>query len=158
MIANSRRPREGNVRAAAVLAGLLLSSCVPQYSSPQQVQASNPSVTYTYRSDQDLVQTNQTAATFCSRYQSVPRAANFTNNPDGSKAVIFECVPTIAPVAPSPQFNPNVAYNYRTDQELLDASRNAQIYCMNNGSPQTISNIVTNSDGSKTVTFQCSSR
>jgi len=51
-------------------------------------------------------------------------------------------VPTTAPVAAAPQFNPNVAYSYRTDQELLDASRNAQAYCMNNGSRQVTSNIV----------------
>jgi hypothetical protein len=155
MIPNSRRFRGLKLQAAAVLAGLLPAACVPQYSAPQQVQSSNPTVTYTYNSDQDLIQANQTAATFCSRYQAVPRAANFTTNQDGNKAVIFECVPTTAPVAAAPQFNPNVAYSYRTDQELLDASRNAQAYCMNNGSRQVTSNIVTNADGSRTVTFQC---
>ena len=153
MIANSCRFLK-SVRAATVLAGLMLASCVPQPSSPEQVQTSNPSVTYKYRTDQDLVQANQSAATFCDRYQSVPRTANFGNNPDGSKLVVFECVPPRT--APPPQFNPNLTYNYRTDQELLDASRNAQIYCMNSGSQQVISNIVTNANGTKTITFQCS--
>jgi len=155
MIANSCRLLKVNVRTAAVLAGLMAASCAPLHSSPEQVQASNPSVTYKYSSDQELVQANQSAATFCNRYQSVPRATNFANDPDGSRIVVFECVQTSA--APPAQYNPNLTYNYRTDQELLDASRNAQIYCMNNGSQQVISNIVTNANGTKTVTFQCSS-
>jgi hypothetical protein len=157
MTANSCRFPKANIRAATVLAGLLAASCVPPYSSPQQVQASNPTVTYKYRSDQELLQANQNASTFCNRYQSVARTANFANDPDGSKVVIFECVQTAA-AAPQPQYNPNLTYNYRTDQELLDASRNAQIYCMNNGSQQVVSNIVANANGTKTVTFQCSQR
>ena len=154
MIANSCRFLKVNVRAAAVLAGLIVASCGPEFSSPEEVQTSNPSVTYKYRSDQELVQANASAATFCNRYQSVPRTANFATDPDGSRLVIFECVPPSG--APPLQYNPNLTYNYRTDQELLDASRNAQTYCMNNGSQQVISNIVTNSDGSKTITFRCS--
>ena len=57
-----------------------------------------------------------------------------------------------------PQYNPNLTYNYRTDQELLDASRNVQTYCMNNGSQQVTSNIVSNTDGTRTVTFRCGPR
>ena len=155
MIANFRRSLKWG--AATMLTASLAASCAPHYSSPEQVQANNPSVTYKYSGDQELVQANQNAATFCNRYQSVPRTANFANDPDGGKVVVFECVQTSAAIPP-PQFNPNLAYNYRTDQELLDSSRNAQIYCVNNGSPQVISNIVTNANGTKTVTFQCSPR
>lgn len=144
-----------NVRAAVVLAGLVAVACAPLHSSPEQVRASNPSVTYKYSSDQELVQANQRAAKFCNRYQSIPGAANLAKDSDGSQIVVFECVETSA--TSQEQYNPNLTYNYRTDQELLDASRNAQIYCMNNGSQQLISNIVTNENGTKTVTFQCSS-
>ena len=157
MIANSWRLLKVDIRVAAVLVGLMAASCAPQYSSPQQVQASNPSVTYKYRSDQELVQANQNAATFCNRYQSVPRTVSFANDPDGSRVVVFECVQA-SPAAAPPQFNANLTYTYRTDQELLDASRNAQSYCMNKGSQQVVSNIVTNPNGTKTVTFQCSPR
>lgn len=148
---------KANVGAAAVLAVLLAAGCVPMSSSPQQVRASNPTVTYKYRTDQDLIQANQNAMTFCNQYRSSSRTASFSNDPDGSKVVVFECV-QMSPTAPSPQYNPNLIYNYSTDQELLDASRNAQAYCMNSGSQQVISNIVTNANGTKTVTFQCSPR
>jgi hypothetical protein len=40
----------------------------------------------------------------------------------------------------------------------VEASRTAQNYCMNSGSQQLISDIVTNANGTKTVTFQCSRR
>jgi hypothetical protein len=158
MTANSCRRLEVNFRAATVLAGLMVASCAPPYSAPQQVQASNPSVTYKYHNDQELLEVNQSAATFCNQYRAVPRPASFATGQDGSKVVVFECVQTTMPMASPPQFNPNLTYNYRTDQELLDASRNAQIYCTNNGSQQVISNIVTNTNGTRTVTFQCSPR
>jgi hypothetical protein len=158
MTNKSRPSLKAGVKAAMVLAGLMVTSCAPiMDTSPEQVQASNPTVTYKYGSDQDLVQANQNAGIFCNRYQSVPRPVNFSNDPDGNKVVIFECIQSSAAV-PTPQYNPNLAYNYRSDQELLDASRNAQTYCMNNGSQQVISNMTTNSNGTKTVTFRCSPR
>ncbi len=151
----NNRFQKANVLTAAVLAGLMTASCAPQYSSPQQVRASNPTVTYKYRTDQDLIQANQNAITFCNQYRSMPRTASFSNDPDGSKVVVFECVQSPLATSPPP-YNSNLSYTYRTDQELLDASRNVQFYCMNNGSQQVISNIVTNTNGTRTVTFQCS--
>jgi hypothetical protein len=56
------------------------------------------------------------------------------------------------------QPNSNLAYSYRTDQELLDGSRNAQAYCMSNGLQHTVANISTNANGTKMATFQCSQR
>jgi hypothetical protein len=144
-----------------VAIGLMVASCAPQYSSPQQVQStvpSNPTVTYKYMGDQDLVQANQNAAVFCNQYQSVPRTKTFSTEPDGGKLVVFECLQTAHPQILPPQYNPNISYNYMTDQELVDASRNAQIYCMNNGSQQVISNVITNTNGSRTVSFQCAPR
>lgn len=155
MINKSCPALKAGVKAAAILACLTVLSCAPINTSPEQVQASNPTVTYKYGSDQDLVEANQSAGIFCNQYQSVPRPMNFSNDPDGSKVVIFECIQSSAAVS-TPSYNPNLAYNYRSDQELLNASRNAQTYCMNNGSQQVISNVVTNSNGTKTVTFRCS--
>lgn len=156
MVVDFRRLVKPTVGAAAALAVLLAASCAPQYSSPQQLQASNPSVTYKYHNDQELLQVNQTAVTFCNQYHAVPRANSFTNSPDGSKVVVFECLQLATAMPSAAQFNPNLTYTYRTDQELLDASRNAQVYCMNSGSSQVISNVVTNADGSRSVAFRCS--
>jgi hypothetical protein len=147
-----------NVQVAAVLAGLLVASCVPQYSEPVQVQANNPSVTYKYHGDNELVQANQNAATFCNRYQAVPRTVNFGTDPDGSRVVVFECLQSSQPLVPVSQVNSNLTYNYRTDQELLNASRKAQAYCMDNGSPKVMSKIANNRNGTKTVTFKCVAR
>jgi exopolysaccharide biosynthesis predicted pyruvyltransferase EpsI len=156
MIMIRRCFRRGNVWAVALLAAGV-ASCGPWPSSQQPVQSSNPSVTYNYRTDQELLQANQNATTYCSQYQTAPRTANITNNSDGSKAVVFECVRTALP-APAP-VNPNLSYTYRTDQELVQASQTAGAYCQKYGSqPMTTSSLVTNSDGTKTVTFQCGSR
>jgi hypothetical protein len=141
--------------AAGLLAMLLATACVPQNVPPQEVQARNPSVTYKYRGDQELLQANQNAVTYCSQYQSTPRTVSIDDTGDGQKVVVFQCV-AMGPAVPSaPPYNPNLAYNYNTDQGLIDASRNADNYCMANGSQRAVSTIVTNTNGSRTVTFQC---
>jgi len=161
MSRNSIRLVKLTLRSAAVLTGLMTAACVAPYQPPQQLQSSTPTVTYKYHTDTDLLQVDQTASNYCSRYQAVAQAGGFTNDPDGSKVVVFNCVQaaTIAavpePIAP-PAYSPNMVYPYRTDQELLNAQRNAQIYCMNHGSQQVISNVTMNPNGTKTGTFQCS--
>lgn len=160
MITHSHRLTDIILGTTAVFAALLMASCVSTRSSPEQVEASNPSVTYKYRSDDELIQANQRAITFCQQYpSSLPRTASFSNDSDGSKIVVFECVPTTAFAAtPARRPNADLTYSFRTDQELLDASREAQMHCLNNGLPEMDSDITFNSDGSKTVTFHCSPR
>jgi hypothetical protein len=145
----------------AVATGTLAACAGSQ--GPRQVRAENPTVTYTYKTDQELVQASQSAAAYCAQYQSVQRTARITNNADGTNTVVFDCLKTTAtvpapgPVVAAPPVNPGMTYTYRTDQELLDASRNAEAYCMRYGTPMT-STMVTNPNGTKTVTFQCSPR
>lgn len=146
------------LKAAILSAGLALVACAPQYAAPQQVSATNPQVTYKYRSDAELVQVNQTATLYCGRFQAVPQTARFGSDPDGSRVVVFDCLPAAPMQVAVMQPNPNLAYSYRTDQELLDGSRNAQAYCMSNGMQHTVANISTNANGTKTATFQCSLR
>ena len=148
-----------NMRAAIVLATAAVASCTPSHSL-QQVKTSNPSVTYEYRGDQELLQAQQNAVTFCNQYQSAPRPARITTGSNGGpNNVVFECDPNLpAAVSPQQAAGPNLTYSYRTDQELLDASRSAQTYCMVNGSQVAVSNTGTNPDGSRTVMFQCTPR
>lgn len=155
MIAIFRRVRGFNI---ALLAAGTVAACVQVPSSQQPVQASNPSVTYNYRTDQELLKASQNATTYCGQYQTAPRAATITNNADGSKTAVFECVRTAAPAPPPPPVNPNLSYTYRTDQELVQASQTASAYCLRNGSQPMTSNMVTNTDGTRTVTFQCGPR
>lgn len=146
---------------AATAAAAMLASCAPGPRAAQTVAQSNPSVTYKYRGDQELLGANQQAAAFCNQYGTAPRTASLTNNADGTNTVIFECVKTgastsaLPPMAPLPP-NPALTYSYRSDQELLDAGRRADAYCMNYGQRMVAtSNIVTNLDGTRTATFQC---
>jgi hypothetical protein len=145
-----------NLRATAVLATVAVAACASPHSL-QQVKTSNPSVTYEYRGDQELLEAQQNAVTFCNQYGSAPRPARFTSGSNGeSNNVVFDCDPNLRTSAPAQQaFDPNLTYSYRTDQELLDASWNAQTYCMDNGSQRAVSNIRTNTDGSRIAMFQC---
>ena len=154
MIMRFRRFRGLSV---ALLTAGAVAACAQAPSTPQAVQATSPTVTYNYRTDQELVTANQSAMTFCSQYQTVPRTSNITNNSDGSKTVVFECVRTTAAVsAPAPvPVNPPLSYSYRTDQELVQASQTASAYCAQNSALPMTSRVTTNLDGSRTVTFQC---
>jgi hypothetical protein len=153
MITTFRRLRGLNI---ALLAAGTVAACTQLPSSQQPVQASNPTVTYSYRTDQELLSASQNATTYCGQYQTAPRAATLTNNADGSKTAVFECVRTAVP-APAP-VNPNLSYTYRTDQELVQASQTASAYCLRNGSQPMTSTMMANSDETRTVTFQCGAR
>jgi len=150
-----RRLRKGAL--AALCAGGLaaIAACAPFVQEPQATQASNPTVTYRYQGDQELIAANQKAQAFCTRYNAVPRAANIVSNTDGTNSAHFECVPSAQATAALPQPNPSMTYTVRSDQELLQASQSASIYCSNQGRRAVTSNISPNGDGSRTVTFQC---
>lgn len=155
---NRRDTRAAGGFASAVLAAAVLVACAPlEPRGPEQVHANNPSVTYTYKSDQELLLASDKAATYCKQYQTtVPRSGPVTSNADGTYSVVFECVPVTAPgptVAATPSALP-VTYTYRTSQELLQASQDAETMCMRFGK-RSSATITTNADGSKTATFTC---
>ena len=148
------------MQGCVVLAVLVVASCTsPTTSSShslQQVEASNPSVTYEYVGDTELLEAQQNAVAFCSQYQSTPRPARITRGSDGGENnVIFECDPNLPATAPPVVTGSDLAYNYRNDQELLAAWRNAETYCTGSGRQQAVPDIRTNTDGSKTVVFHC---
>ena len=139
--------RSVNGWTVVLLAAGAVASCGPLPTSQQPVQSSNPSVTYNYRTDEELLQANRNATVYCNQYQTAPRTANITNNPDGSKAVVFECVRTALP-APSPP-PPSLSYTYRTDQELVQASQTAGAYWAKYGTQPMTSTMATSSDGTR---------
>jgi hypothetical protein len=153
MISHSHHTMKVAMGTTIALAALMIASC-SMPGSPKQVDAAKPTVTYKYGTDDQLIEANQRAVTYCNQYESIPRPQSFSNDADGDSIVVFECVKSSLAAAPV-QPNSDLTYNYRTDQQLLDASRNAQVYCVNHGSPEMDSTIVANSDGSKTVTFRC---
>lgn len=157
MDTSGNRFRKLSVLTAGVVAGgLTLASCVaPRSSSPEEVATSRPSVTYKYNTDDELIQANQRAVVYCNGYNFIPQPANFSTDPDGRKVVVFDCVVPQQVVQPVQQFNQNSSFTYRTDQELVMSSRDAQLFCMNNGNQQAMSTIQTNMDGSRSVTFRC---
>jgi hypothetical protein len=71
-----------SMRGVVVLATVAVASCELPHSL-QQVKTSNPSVTYEYRGDQELLQAQQNAVTFCNQYGSAPRPARFTTGSNG---------------------------------------------------------------------------
>lgn len=139
----------------ALFAVLLLAACVPPNIPAQQVQSSNPTVTYTYRGDQELIGANQNASLFCSQYRARARTLTISDNGGNGKSVVFECLATLPQTMAQAPYNPNMPYAYRTDQELLAATQSAETTCLSSGDMRAQSNVVTNADGSKYVTFQC---
>ena len=149
------------VQGCVVLAALTVASCTSPSSSSsshslQQVEATNPSVTYEYAGDTQLLEAQQKAVAFCSQYQSTPRPARITSSSDGgANNVVFECDPNLPVTAPPVVTGSDLTYSYRNDQELLAAWRNAETYCTGTGRQAAVPDVHTNPDGSKTVVFRC---
>jgi hypothetical protein len=141
-----------------LVAAASLTACAQ---TPREIHASNPTVTYNYRTDQELLQANQNASSYCAQYQTAPRTRTVTNNADGTRTVVFECVGPVSPTVASTTTTttvvppPGMRYTYRSDQELIQASQTASARC---GTYPMTSTIVTNADGSRTVTFSCPPR
>jgi hypothetical protein len=158
MSAHFPQIRNAIIGATAIVAAIMTASCASTLSSsPRQVAAHNPTVTYQYRNDDELIQANQRAISFCEPYQSLPQAQRFSEDSEHQKIVVFECGASVQ-TATIRQPDSALRYDYRSDQELLDVSRNAQLQCRNSGSPEMSSTVVVNSDGSRSVTFHCSPR
>lgn len=137
---------------------LALFACTPYYEEPVAVQQSNPTVTYNYTGDQELIAANQKASAHCTRYSAVAQTVNLSDNADGTKSVTFECVPTAQAVEPTFSPSSNMSYTVDSDQELLQASRVADTYCANQGQRAVASSISPSGAsgiGTRTVTFQC---
>lgn len=134
---------------------LLVAACAQQTSPPQQVRTENPSVTYKYRGDQELISANQKAVAYCTQFQGVPSTKMISETSDGMKQVVFDCVPSTPALQPSAGYVPGTTYTFRTDQELLTAQRNADLYCLNNNNQRSVSSVVANPDGSKTLSSRC---
>jgi len=137
---------------AATAATLMLAGCGSPPHEPQTVAASNPTVTYKYHGDQELLQANQNAVTYCNQYKSVPRTLRIERGDDGRVAV-FECVPATS-ITTVQTVTPNTPYPYRSDEELLDTSRSAQRYCTSHGG-EAVETVTTGPDGSRSVTYSC---
>jgi hypothetical protein len=157
----------------ALAAATTLAACGPYGGNPPvtQVNAKNPSVSYRYGSDNDLNTARSNAVAFCAQYGGSPLAPITATNNDGSRIATFECgrtapvaaapgtttVITPAPAAPIavPMAPAAMTYTYISEPELADASNKANAYCSSYGSRALNSGVMTNTNGSKTVTFQC---
>lgn len=137
---------------AALIAATSLAACVTPQQPATAVAASNPSVSYTYRGDEQLVDASTKASAYCTRFQTTPQAISNTAAADGTRTVVFECV---KPGSATAAAGTSMTYTYRTDAELLEAARNAENYCATRGPRATSASIVHNGDGSKTATFRC---
>lgn len=144
---------------ACALLGTIVAACETPYTPPKQVDATNPTVTYRYRSDNQLMEANDRAAEYCAQYHAVPQSVDFGQDPDGARYVVFECLSGAPVGGPRSRFDPNLTYTVGSDRELMDATRDAQMYCRDTtGSSRVISSLSNGPGGTKTVRFQCRPR
>jgi hypothetical protein len=175
--------------AAVALMSAALASCagVPQ-PRPEEVRSTKPGVTYSYRTDAELVEATRKADDYCQKYGSWPRASNIVSNPDGGKTVAYDCDPLPRPVAavavnpvtvaavpattvavpvspvavavspvavPVTPIKPSVSYTYRGDRDLVEATQNAERYCLGFSARPRAGAVIGNADGSRTMRFDC---
>ncbi|MCE3258056.1 MAG: hypothetical protein K0Q64_2139 [Nitrobacter vulgaris] len=149
-----------------------LAACVARPQEPQAVSSTKPSITYSYTDDRALMEATRKAEAYCAPYNTWPRTDSFHNLPEGGRNVTFVCDQprTAALVAPQsavivsqpmvtqtavPTAPPPVAYSYRDDRGLVEASNLAARYCMGYSAQARSTLVQSNVDGSKTITFDC---
>lgn len=154
MLTNLSGTRSTTAWLAPLVIALPVSACAPQHSAPVQTQATNPSVTYKYRGDDELVAANDKAMAYCAQYRSTATTARIDSTSDGAKEVTFQCVPAPS-LAGTQIYNPNHRYSYRSDEELLGVTESADQYCSNDGSQRALTTVTMDANGNKVVTFHC---
>ncbi len=138
----------------ATAATLMLAGCGSSRHEPEAVASANPTITYKYHGEQELLQANDKAYSYCSQYKAVPRTVRIERDTD-PHVVVFECLPNGGgPVTTVQTFTPNTPYTYRSDEELLDTSRNARAYCVAHGGQPT-ETITNNPDGTRSIAYSC---
>ena len=60
---------KASASAAILLTGLALTACAPVHTAPVAVAASNPTITYVYHNDGELLQANDQAAGRAGRHR-----------------------------------------------------------------------------------------
>jgi hypothetical protein len=60
--------------------------------APRQ-QAFDPNLTYSYRTDQELLDASWSAQAYCMNNGSQRAGSNIRTNADGSRTVMFQCTP-----------------------------------------------------------------
>lgn len=145
----------GLFTASAALC-IAIVSCAPSHEL-KQVETRNPVVTYEYRGDNELLQAQQSAIGFCQQYGREPGAGTISGGSGRNvQQVSFECGSEPASgYAAGQGYGSDLTYSYRTDQDLLDASQDAEAYCFDRNARLAVSDIRNNSDGSKTIAFRC---
>ena len=121
MTEKSWRFVQAHIRTVAALLALFLHPVRNPLRPREQVQSSTPSVTYNYHNDQELLQVDHRATTYCTQYRSLPQALNFKPDPNGGNYVVFQCVPATTIETSQEPVNPNLTYTYENDAELLTA-------------------------------------
>ncbi|MGE0748498.1 MAG: hypothetical protein AB7K86_24765 [Rhodospirillales bacterium] len=161
-----RRLQKLALATGSLVPALLMVGCAASPPPPQATETTKPGITYTYHTDADLVTVSRNAEAYCRQYNAGPRTRGIVDNPSGNgKSVRFDCdVPMVAsvsavpgPVAtvPVPASPPNVSYVYRTDAELIQAVRNADVYCRRFNATSRPATTTMNADGSRTAVFDC---
>ncbi len=154
--------RHGRKLAAPILVsmlvGLLATGCAQQPTPAEAMPTVSPNVSYKYSNDKELINANQNAAAYCSRHQAIPNTKSLSVDSDGNKIASFVCLHVSPMPVISHHYNPNLGYNYLSEQELADAAASAQTYCMNNGLQKLVTTVDTTSSGGKAVSFQCAPR
>ena len=138
---------------AASAMTLMLAGCGSSRHQPEAVAAANPTITYKYHGEDELLQASNNASTYCSQYKAAPRTVRIERNSD-PHVVVFECLPVGAVTTVQQNFTPGTPYTYHSDEELLDSSRNARSYCVAHGG-QPVETITTAPDGTRSVAYSC---
>lgn len=143
---------------AALLAPLALGACSSRPRPAVQTSASRPTVSYSYGDDDGLLDATRKAESYCAQYGAWPNPVDF-DKASGERQVTFACnQPRTAAQSSATVVVPSstpLTYPYRDDRGLVDAINEAQRYCLGLNANARSTRVINNSDGTRTVAFEC---
>ena len=158
VIARNHILRKTARHAAVLCTAAGLAACVAPTPAPTVVEATQPTVTYNFTTDEGLVLVTQKAENYCREFRASPTSHGITDNQDGTRTVVFECTrtPPPAPVVESQSpANPSLTYTVRSQREFTHAIRDAQSHCEQKAMRADTLKVVRRDDGSRVMSFRC---
>jgi hypothetical protein len=152
----------GAVRIAQSLAvlvlGAALAACAPPRGYTESVDETAPSVTYRFSDDEGLANATRQAENYCRQYNAGARHADTRSARGGASEVTFVCdrdrTMAITDVR-TPRTDRTMEYTYRDEQGLIDVSTQAERHCAAMGLTARSQAVMTGTDGTRTIVFEC---
>lgn len=136
---------------------LTLIGCGTTTGTAVPIEEVQPGITYQFSDDEGLVNASFKAENYCKQYNAWPRVSELNGGRHGGGEVTFSCgsqreeMPTASRTVSQPR---TMDYTYQNEENLVDATIEAQRACARMGAEAKLSETRVNGNR-RTIVFEC---